>query len=1265
MPGDRKTNLLPQKKLDSSVEAGVSTDTPGIAGSIPHPGKLPELSTEPPEMKESSHLDETQNTSASAEDISNASDAENLEPSLQARTQKLNERTMVERTPNSVDKTTAMEDEHVEPTNNMLEQFGDVQSSTLQLGVLDISFNPEAEDPPEVVGTINGHEARILIDSGCSTYVLSSAFAYRTRTQQHPTNPIPVQLAVRNSDDDPRITLKTPEIPVTIGDYSTTKAFYTLPLPRYDAILGLPFIKENKISFGESHVTIGSQRIPTNTKKETTPQIETISRQKLKSLARRNQLDELYLCRVEVAKVDNWESLVERATFDTKPADTTETKIPSWIRREYSDIFLEGLPPGMPPPRNVDHQIPLKDPNSAPPFKGIFRLSQLELQELRRQLDVLLKDGKITPSTSPYGAPVLFVRKKGGELRMCIDYRALNSQTIKNRYALPRIDELLDRLFGARIFTKIDLTSGYWQIAISSADRHKTAFRTRYGHYEFQVMPFGLTNAPATFQTLMNDIFRDLLDKCVIVYIDDILIYSKTPEEHEANVREVLNRLREHKLYAKASKCSFNVTEVEYLGHIINHEGVKPNPRLVKAITSFPRPRTVKELQSFLGLANYYRKFVKDFSKLAIPLTDALQQASRTRPLEWTTAMSSAFQLVKIALTTSPCLILPDPEGDFEVTTDASEDEASVGAVLTQNNHPVAFESKKLDKHQRNYPVHDKEMFAIMHAIRKWRPFLLGKPFRIYTDHRSLVHFKTQPRLNQRQIRWMEEIAEYDCEILYKPGKENVVADALSRIHINALAPVTSRQILKEIYDGYKEQMYVDLFTAVERGGGTTTRYTIQDKLLYYRTDEYESWRLVLPNIPYRQKVIHENHNLAISGHPGFIQTYSKMARLYYWPGMSKDIRKHVQECNECQLTKPSTQSPAGILQPLSIPNRPWKSLGMDFLGPLPKSLKGNDMILVIIDRLTKMAHFIATKSTITSSQIADLFVEYIFRYHGMPHSIVSDRDPKFTAKFWKNLNKSLGIDLLMSTAAHPQTDGQSEATVKVIQKLLRPFCLQEQDWESLLPSLEFAYNDTQHSSTGYTPFYLNYGYHPTGTHQVEDTNIPHVEDRIKYLVRLQEAARDAIHDAQSVQEKYANKHRRPAPDIKVDDWVLLRRKKEDKRKLAPIADGPFKVIAVRKNAVTLKFPRNTRAHPTVNISRVQLYFGPRPEKFTEPPKDDTDHNYAVEKVLGRKVVNGQEYFYIHWKGYPAEDDSWEPRTNLSPETLQLWERTNQRQQLQ
>ena len=1147
----------------------------------------------------------------------------------------------------------------------------EVSQKTLNFGYLDIQNPPDSQEPPSVIGIINGNPARILLDSGCSTYVLSEEFAVHAGIRQYPTTPVAVELAVRSAAQ-PTLKTQTKELSMSIGQFETRKALYIAPLPRYDAILGAPFVQEFGVRFPQNPVAvIKGIEVPLIQETQKPQKIQMISRAKLKKLVRRDQADEIYIANVRISDSTNPETPETQEKPETpgtqrtpetpeKPRTEKHSEIKTtnhdWIQEEFGDIFLDGLPPGNPPSRKVEHEIPLY-PNLPPPFKGIFRLSQTELQELRTQLQQLLQDGKISPSTSPYGAPVLFVKKKDGSLRMCIDYRALNSQTVKNRYALPRIDELFDRLHGAKVFSKIDLTSGYWQIAIAEADRPKTAFRTRYGHYEFNVMPFGLTNAPATFQTLMNDIFRDMLDICVIVYMDDILVYSKTPEEHDRHLRQVLQRLREHQLYAKPSKCTLFTDTIDYLGHLVTPEGIKPNPALVEAIVKYPRPETLKSLQSFLGMTNYYRKFVKDYSKRALPLTQALQNASNSRPIIWNPEMEEAFRDLKNALTNAPCLQLPDPDDEFEVTTDASEDAKAVGCVLMQNGHPVAFESKKLNPHQLNYTVHDKEMCAIMHALTLWRPFLLGRHFKVYTDHRSLTHLKTQPNLNQRQIRWMEQAADYDCEILYKPGKENVVADALSRIQINALSPLPNKSLNATVIESYKKEPFRSLIQRVGEKGGTTERYKIgKDKLLYYRTDEYEPWRLCLPDIPYRKKVIHDNHDLAIAGHPGFIQTYAKIARLYYWPGMSANIRRHVKECDACQRTKPSTQKPSGELQPLPIPARPWQSIGMDYLGPLPVSTNGHDMILIAIDRLTKMAHFIPTTSNVTSKQTAELFLQYVFRYHGLPENIVSDRDPKFTSRFWKNLTKALGVNILMSTSAHPQTDGQSEATVKIIQKLLKPFCLQEQDWEELLPSLEFAYNDTKQSSTHETPFYLNYGYHPIGTYRYSDTNNPHVEDYVQYLVRLQEAARDAIHDTQTIQERYANKHRQPSPEIKVGDWVLLRRRKEHQTKLAPIADGPFQVLKIGTNNVTLKLPRRSQAHPTVNISRVQLYFGPRPELLTEPPKDNTEHEYPIERVMGHKVVKGKDYYYIHWKGYPAEDDSWEPRENLTPEALRSWE---------
>jgi hypothetical protein len=282
----------------------------------------------------------------------------------------------------------------------------------------------------------------------------------------------------------------------------------------------------------------------------------------------------------------------------------------------------------------------------------------------------------------------------------------------------------------------------------------------------------------------------------------------------------------------------------------------------VQALQDFPQPTTLKEMQSFLGLANYYRKFIKEFSGITVPLTNALQKASQTRPIIWDSMMLEAFQQLKDALTSSPCLKLPDPNGEFEVTTDASEDAKAVGAVLTQNGHPVAFESKKLNPHQLNYAVHDKEMCAIMHALERWRPFLLGRHFKCYTDHKSLVYFKTQSNLNQRQLRWQEKAADYDCEILYKPGKENVVADALSRVRINMLCPLPTKNLHKEVKEGYKDSPLGNLIKAAEEKEEPMNKYSINDGLLYYRMDEYSPWRLCLPDIPFRETVIHDNHLL-------------------------------------------------------------------------------------------------------------------------------------------------------------------------------------------------------------------------------------------------------------------------------------------------------------------------------------------------------------------------------------------------------------------
>jgi hypothetical protein len=363
------------------------------------------------------------------------------------------------------------------------------------------------------------------------------------------------------------------------------------------------------------------------------------------------------------------------------------------VLKEFPDVMPEELSDELPPRRQVDHVIEVM-PGVAPPAKAPYRMNHEELRELKVQLEELLAKGYIKPSKSPYGAPVLFVHKKDGTLRMCVDYRALNKVTVKNWYPLPRIDDLFDRLSGAKVFSRIDLCSRYYQIRIAQGDEEKTACRTRYGSYEFLVMPFGLTNAPATFCTFMNDIFREWLDDFVVVYIDDILVYSNSMEEHVEHLRKMFQRLRKNKLYAKFEKCKFGVSEVDFLGHRITQEGLKMDDHKVKAILDWEPLRSVPALRSFLGLASYYRKFIKNFAKIATPLTNLLRKSSGT--YEWEEACNEAFETLKGILVKAPELKLPDFDKDFEVHFDASD--FAIGGVLVQDGRPVAFESKKLSE---------------------------------------------------------------------------------------------------------------------------------------------------------------------------------------------------------------------------------------------------------------------------------------------------------------------------------------------------------------------------------------------------------------------------------------------------------------------------------------------------------------------------------------------------------------------------------------
>jgi hypothetical protein len=684
--------------------------------------------------------------------------------------------------------------------------------------------------------------------------------------------------------------------------------------------------------------------------------------------------------------------------------------------KEFADVFPDSLPATLPPRRTIDHAIDLI-PGSAPPSRPTYRLSFVEMDELKRQITDLHNKGFIRPSVSPFGAPVLFVHKKEGTLRLCVDYRALNKITIKNRYPLPRIDELMDRLAGTKFFTKIDLYSGYHQIRIKEEDIPKTAFRTRYGHFEFLVLPFGLTNAPATFMTLMNNIFREYLDKFVIIYLDDILIYSKTKEEHLQHVRIILETLRKHKLYAKINKCELVRTSVEYTGHFISAQGISVDPRKITTIQQWPAPTNVSELRSFLGLASYYRKFVQGFSAIASPLTALLH---KDKEYIWNDNEQEAFDTLKQHLTTAPVLLLPDPTKLFTVTTDASD--FAIGAVLSQNigkgDQPVAFESRKLSPAEQNYAVHEKELLAIVHAIKLWRPYLEGQRFTVITDHASLEYIKTQHNLSRRQARWLETLQANDFEVKYRPGKTNVVADALSRqSHLAAISTVTEQLSDIDWKQKYTEDTHFkDIWnilhnsdTATEKQLALVRNFELDNERIYLKKDH----RLVIPkDNQMRTTILLEHHDIDISGHLGIDKTLENIMRNFYWPKMGKDIRRYIQSCDTCQRNKNVNQQPAGLLQPLKTPTHRWEQIAMDFIVQLPLTRKGHDAIVVFTDRLTKRGHFYPMHTSATAPEVAKIFFSTIFKDHGLPRIIVSDRDAKFTSNFWKALFELTGARL-------------------------------------------------------------------------------------------------------------------------------------------------------------------------------------------------------------------------------------------------------------
>jgi hypothetical protein len=649
---------------------------------------------------------------------------------------------------------------------------------------------------------------------------------------------------------------------------------------------------------------------------------------------------------------------------------------------EYPDVFPDELP-GMPPDRDIEFAIELQ-PGTAPISKRPYRMPPAKLAELKKQLQELLDKGFIRPSTSPWGCPALFVKKKDESLRLCVDYRPLNAVTIKNKYPLPRIDVLFDQLVGAKVFSKIDLRSSYHQIKIRASDIPKTTFSTRYGLYEYLVMSFGLTNAPTYFMYLMNSVFMLELDKFVVVFIDDILVYSKNEDDHIKHLHTVLQRLCDHRLYAKLSKCDFWLKETKFLGHTISQDGVSVDPEKVQEVMDWKPPTTVRQIRSFLGLAGYYRRFIPDFSRIAKSMTELLKKGVK---FEWSQKCEDAFHTLRQHLTTAPVLAQPDNTKSFDVYCDASG--TGLGCVLMQDNRVIAYASRALRPHEQNYPTHDLELAAVVHALKIWRHYLMGAHCNIYTDHKSLKYIFTQADLNMRQRRWLELIKDYDLEVHYHLGKANVVAYALSQkaqcncvimdSKIATLCDELCKLNIEVVSSGTLSYISVKptlqeqiVMAQIGDKGVQVIKEMIERKVDKYNCFRQDNkgvlWfedRLVVPKNPeLRKKILDEAYLSKFSMHPSSNKMYHDLRSLYWWTRMKREIAKYVSKCDTCQRIKASHLKVAGTLQPLPIPSCKWEDICMDFIVGLPNTSRHHDSIWVIMDRLTKTAHFLPVHTT-------------------------------------------------------------------------------------------------------------------------------------------------------------------------------------------------------------------------------------------------------------------------------------------------------------
>jgi hypothetical protein len=985
---------------------------------------------------------------------------------------------------------------------------------------------------------------------------------------------------------------------------------------------------------------------------------------------------------------------IEAQDFKEKPLQEIIPNLYHEFLPLFSKVLADRLPPHRP---NIDHEVRLKE-GETPSWGPLSKMSREELVVMKEWLKDNLTKGFIRQSSSPYAARCLFAKKPDGGLQFCIDYRDINSKTNKNRYPLPLIQETLDLLAGARIYTKLDVRGAYNLVRVREGDEQKMAFRTRYGLFEPLVVQFGTTNAPADIQGYSNDTIREALDCFASAYLDDILIYSNSIEEHKEHVKWIMEQLLKAGLYLKPEKCEFHKETVKYLELIISTEGISMDPDKIETVrnwsqekkTANGRSNNLFEVQQFLGFCNYYRRFIKGYSDVAEPLT---RLTKKDDPFEWLKDQQEAFEEMIHKFTTAPTLWHFDHSREVIIETDAS-DYVSAG-VLSQRDddgvlHPVAFLSKKHSPAECNYDIYDKELMAIIKALEEWRSEYEGAEhtLQLITDHKNLEYFMSKKLLNRRQARWAQFLSRFDYEIVYRPWKSNGKADVLTRrpgdlpkggderlktmeqvvlkpqnlpeqlrIHANDL--IKARSVHEQLREASEhDNLTTSILDAVRqctsRRDITVAECSEREGQLYYQGRRY-----VPEDSELQLRVIREHHDIPLAGHPGRSKTFDLLTRRYYWKTMRKQVDRYVRRCAECQKSRTSRHASFRVLRPLPVPEKPSEDISMDFVTGLPEC-EGYDAIWVEVDRLSKMRHFIPCRTTVDTWGLAEMFRKDVVRQHGLPKTIISDRGPQYAAVFWKMLCAGLGVDRRVSTAFHPQTDGHTERMNASMEQYLRIFTSHQQDdWVRWLPLAEFAANNGTSETTKCSALFAVTGVDPRMTFEeaTEESGDPRILDADQTQERMNQIhahLRVEMRRSQDIMEDGANRKRLPAPQMQEGTKVWLDprhiRTTRPSRNVDRKRLGPYTVKRRMSHyAYELDLPRGLRIHPVHHVSLFDpVAEDPLPGQVVMPPPPvevEGDSEYQVERVEDSRVYRNQLQYLVRLTGY--DQMTWEPARDI------------------